>query len=620
MPNGSGEEQRRRMALVVLLAAEVASVVYAVIELINWPHLAGFARDNVAPTKLRILLSLVPWLAAVAAIAVLGFKVRSDVARDAVRLWAYRLAPLTVAWCVPGLLSRTAFEDRPLVLLLLASAAVIAVELSSKRTFEHWRVEWRVGARAAYACVGVMVVAYVALASWGSIRLHYRLYTSLFDLGMFENLLWNTLHGVHGISANREYFGEHAEFILYPLLPIYALFPRPETLLVLQSLFLGGAAVPLYLLSKRWLGSAWQPVVLVGAFLLFPAVHGPNFYDFHFLTLSIFFVLWAAYFFVRARWFAFWPAVVLALACREDVSVGAIAIGASLAALGFRRRVGIALALLGIFWFVTVKLVWMRSIGGDAFIDYYAALVPEGQRGFRGVLFTLLSNPLFVLGVFASGDKLLLALHLLVPLAFLPVRRPRNLFLLLPGLIVVGLAAGDSALTRIHFQYVAHFVPYVFVACAATLAHLEGPRRSAALLAVVFGTVIATVHFGAALRNRYKVSFHEVSFSWSDKRAERLAALRAVAELIPADARVAASDAEGAHVARRRYINGIKEGFQGADYVLYGLTSLRWGGADQLAKALKSDEYGVVTSRGEFVLLKRGAPTAGNAEELKRLP
>ena len=566
-----------------------------------------------------MLLILTTFAAAAAGAAVVILKLRNDAASAGIRRWAYRLAPLLVAWCVPGLLSRRAFAGRDLTLLLLLAGAVIAFEACSRRTFEQWVVPWKARSVAAYACVGVMIALYVTFASWASIRLHQRLFTSLFDLGMFENLFWNTTRGVHGIAANGSYFGEHAEFILYPLLPVYALFPRPETLLVLQSLFLGGSGVPLYLLAKRWLGNAWQPLILVGAFLLYPAVHGPNFYDFHFLTLSIFFVLWAVYFFSRARWRAFWPTVVLALACREDVSIGFVAIGVSLAVLGLRPRVGLALAILGIAWFGLVKLYWMRSIGGDAFVEYYAELLPKRQYGFRGVVNTLLSNPLFVLPFFATSEKLVLVLHLLVPLAFLPIRRPRNLFLFLPGLIVVGLTTGGSALTQIQFQYVAHFVPYVFVACAASLAKLERPRRSAALLAVVFGSVIATTHFGAIMRDRYKVSFHEVSFSWSDADAERLEALRSMAALIPPDARVAASDAEGAHVARRRYLNDIKEGFQGAEYVLYGLTSLRWGGKDQIVKALESGEYGVVASRGEFVVLVRGASTAANATELTRL-
>jgi hypothetical protein len=44
----SGEERRQRTAILVLLPAEAASVVHAVIELINWHRLTGLTRDNVA--------------------------------------------------------------------------------------------------------------------------------------------------------------------------------------------------------------------------------------------------------------------------------------------------------------------------------------------------------------------------------------------------------------------------------------------------------------------------------------------------------------------------------------------------------------------------------------------
>jgi hypothetical protein len=82
---------------------------------------------------------------------------------------------------------------------------------------------------------------------------------------------------------------------------------------------------------------------------------------------------------------------------------------------------------------------------------------------------------------------------------------------------------------------------------------------------------------------------------------------------------VAASDSEGAHVARRRHLHGVKEGLRNAEFVLYGLASLRWGGAGDIRQALSSGNYGVVAREGEFALLGRGAPTQGNSAELGRI-
>ena len=93
-----------------------------------------------------------------------------------------------------------------------------------------------------------------------------------------------------------------------------------------------GAALPLFLLAERWLGSAWAGLVLVLAYVAHPALHGPALYDFHFLPLCAFFLLWAAYFHaLEPGCLPFWVALVLALCAREDVAIGVCSVGAGLA-------------------------------------------------------------------------------------------------------------------------------------------------------------------------------------------------------------------------------------------------------------------------------------------------
>jgi uncharacterized membrane protein len=614
-----------RQATASLFAAESASIVYAIATVLYGRLLPALLARNVIPDGPRNALSAAGALGCVVAAAVwMRSRTWSDSELEHAHRIARTLAPLLVAWAIAPLLCLGAFHGREIDLLILTGLSVVGLEAGVRvmptRSAADKREQRASQSGWPWICVGIMVLAYAVLVSWGSIRLHDKLDTSLFDLGMFENLFWNALHGAQGLSADRMYFGEHAPLILYVLLPIYALVPRPETLLVMQSTLLGTAAIPLFLLARRCLARAWQAVVLVAAFLLYPALHGPNFYDFHFLTLSIFFVLWAACFFVFEKWWAFWIALVLALGCREDVSIGVAAVGLGLAWTRYKPRVGLVMAVVATAWFVVVKLVWMHSIASrDSFIGYYGGLVAPGQRGFYGVLVTLVSNPLYVIPQVLTREKLLLALQLLVPLAFLPVRRLKTAFLLLPGLLVIGLTTGAAALVQIHFQYVAHFVPYVFVAAVAALAPMAMKRRRAALAAVVLGSAVATVHFGALFRREYRVSFHYVTFSWTAQDAHRLDDLDSLIALIPPRASVAAGDAEGAHVARRPHLHGIKEGVRNADYILYGLASLRWGGAPQIIAALRSGKYGVVGRRGEFALLARGANTSGNVREAHRL-
>jgi uncharacterized membrane protein len=463
-----------------------------------------------------------------------------------------------------------------------------------------------------------------------SVRVHDKFLSSNYDLGLFENLFWNTLHGSNGIAMDHRYFAEHAELLVYALLPVYAAWPHTETLLALQALLMSGAALPLFLLAERWLDSAWAALVLVLAYLAHPAIHGPALYDFHFLPLSAFFLLWAAYFHAREpACLPFWIALLLALCTREDVAIGVCAVGLGLAWNTRRaasnshyrkvRRVGLQLAVLGAAWFLLVKFVWMRQFGRGSFSMYYSELMAPGDKGFGAVLLTLVSNPLYALRQLFTREKCLLALQLLVPLGFWPLRYSRAWFLLLPGLIVVGLANSSSVIPTIHLHYATHFLPYAFVAASGALAVRSRQRRLPALLGISLASLVSTLHFGAFFRTTFQTSFHALALDWSASDAELARAFERLAAQIPGDASLSAGEYEGPHLARRRTLLSLKKGCQGADYVLYSPRSLHWGGQEDVAAALQTGSYGLVARDGDLVLLARDYDPAHNLEALQLL-
>jgi uncharacterized membrane protein len=611
------------LATLAALGAEAAGVVLLVQELAGSHWLAPFiARNELASgARLRLIASLLgaAILAVVAALGYLARRSSSGWAR--LERVARVAAPLLVLWAIPPLCDGRsgAYDGREVELLLTAALVVVAVERCGRITLEALRdgrpsLPARPGRLDLSALAAVAVgLTYTVLASAASIRLHRKLLTSIYDLGLFENLLYNTLHGAHGIALTFPYFAVHAELILYPLLPFYWLVPRTETMLILQSAFLGLSTIPLFLLARHWLRNGWQAFVLTVAFALYPAVHGPNLYDFHFLTLSVFFILWAAYFLTVRRWRWFWVAVVLAMSCREDVALGLAAVGLALAALGHRRRVCLIVGVVGTLWFVTMKFLWMRSFGPATFAEYYAGLVAPGEAGFGSVLRTLISNPLFVVATVFTREKLIVALHLLVPLAFLPVRQRRTVPLLLPGFLVLGLSTSRAAILQLSFQYVCHFTPYLFIAAAVALAVRPQPRRWPALAAVLAGSIIACGQFGALRYDHVGSGFQTVSLAWTDADAEHYADMKALAAMIPPDASVSAGEHEGPHLARRRVLVTVKAGVQNAEYVFLGAPSLRWGGRAESVAALQHGSYGVVARRGRHILLRKGAPTADNA-------
>jgi len=114
--------------------------------------------------------------------------------------------------------------------------------------------------------VYVGIVAYAIALSYYTILKYYTFHTHAADLGIFAQALASTLYyhrlfyesvdvaiipkpGPIGYS----FLDVHFSPTLFLLLPIYAVYPSPTTLLIAQSVIVALGALPIYWLG-RWLG------------------------------------------------------------------------------------------------------------------------------------------------------------------------------------------------------------------------------------------------------------------------------------------------------------------------------------------------------------------------------
>jgi uncharacterized membrane protein len=409
-------------------------------------------------------------------------------------------------------------------------------------------------------------------------------------------------------------------------LPLYALWPSAETLLVLQAVLLGFAAVPLYLFAATQLPRAIA-LLIAAAYLLFAPLHGAQFYDFHWLPLAIFFHFWLFYALATdRRWLAIGSVLVLFL-LREDVAPGVALLGAVLLFTGAKPRAGAWLMLSGALWTVVNKFVLMPLAGPWWFAEMYKGLSPIGQPGWAGIATTLVGNPIYVLTTLLNARKLEYVLHLLAPLAFLPLRRSWLLPLLLPGALFTILPSWEPAFS-IWYQYSAHWVPFVFAATVLALGAIGqregGVHRAAACVALcggvlahsaVFGAVIAPSGFlgGGGVRPSYVMTPHE---------QRRYRELRRLIAMIPPSASVTSTDIEAPHVSNRRDIYAVAQDISKGDYVLVNLESLDLARTRiDLSFVLSDAAYGFLADGydGKLLLFKRGQVSPRTAEAKRRI-
>ncbi len=156
-----------------------------------------------------------------------------------------------------------------------------------------------------YTAVLLALVATYVAVSFVMASLRFTgFFTENWDFGIFQQALWSTTHGhvlfeagdyeLLGVSS---FFQVHPSFLIFVLAGIYWIAPSAYTLLAIQSLVVGLAAVPLFLLTRSITGSGRKALWVAAAFLVWLPLLSSQMYDFHleaFLPLELFgmFLFW----------------------------------------------------------------------------------------------------------------------------------------------------------------------------------------------------------------------------------------------------------------------------------------------------------------------------------------
>ncbi len=607
--------------------------------------LTPFLQGNELPMPDRMLflrLMLVGAAVALLAAGGVGYRLLSR-GRDATvvenTLWF--LSPLILLPAGPALFRYSAWKDQHQELLPVVLFGGMLCELfffqALRRTpprLVAWLEELRRDVPAivqkhwALGAILVCCTAYSVFMSFYTIRWHHKLGTAVFDLAITNNLIYGGLEGVFNHSPiifpedPGKYVANHVQTGLYAFLPIYALYPQSETLQVIQSTSLGFGALPLFLFARKRIPE-WAALVIAVCYLAYYPLHGANFYEVKTVPIAAAFLLttiWAA---DAQRWVVCWLSFTLTLLLREDMPVGLAVVGGFFLLSGHRPRAGLVMAAVATAWFVFIRFYVMDKAGQWWFPSMYKDLWAPGEQGFKSVIKTLITNPVFTLKHIIVEKKVYYLLHLLVPLMFLPARRWYLWAAFVPGAILTLLVTDYAPPTMFSFQYVMHWAPYIFVAavlCVASIAERADfgkARAQAAVLAMAFASAVLSFNYGAfAARDKGLASgYAKVTFSFTEKERQRYADLKEIIRDIPPKATVAATEHVGPHVSSRVGFYSLRRGSHGAEYLLARQQELGLDRTKQsIYLALKDNEYGVIKRIGELALMKKGADPSKNQE------
>ena len=494
----------------------------------------------------------------------------------------------------------------------------------------------------------VCVVLYAVIMCYLTLVKYYTFHATAWDLGVFSQSFYTTLNFKTLFYNNLElgsHFHVHFSPTLFLCLPFYAIYQSPVTLLVVQAIVVALGGVPLYYLARKEFGSPAYSIVFTALYLLYPALHGANLYDFHPEAFVPLFGFTAIYFFRNEKWGKYLVFLLLLLMVKEDMALVAMGIGfyglLNNAKLLLKKRFNKAMiaslltVLIGVAWlFFAFFMVsyFVRLDGYGSLWDYgYSHHTEnvygetEGKGGPLGVLSHIISNPMEMITQlsYLPSQKLIFFATLFLPLCMFAFLDIPSVLLFLPTLLEFMLASNPNY-TAIKFHYAFQLTPTIFVATANGIRKIsamcdEKPVKKRVLTHVLsimlVGTLITLLFTTPMLMQNVPLTVNE-----KDKARQRLISLIPLAD----NPHVLTQNDYFPQVSNSNYSYAYWN-TSSVDYILidicspwfkyqdpapdeyvaiYGEPKMRF---DELArKCVESGEFGLLAQAESLLLYKRG--------------
>lgn len=280
-----------------------------------------------------------------------------------------------------------------------------------------------------------------------------------FDLAVHVLSVWNILHGsIFNSILGIPFLGNHMHIILFFIAPLYAVFSHPLTLLFLQTIALGLAALPLYRLSEHLLGGNWALIISI-IYLFYPALGYTNLFEFHPTVFATFFLMLTFYYYEQKSFLKFVVFMVLSMLCQENMPLAVVMFGV-LAIFNHRKLKWIVSPIFigSLYLFIALSVMSYFNNNTIQFIAIYRHLGRSPQE----IIFNTLTEPSLLLKTLVRKESFTYLLQIFLPLSFLPLLSPAMLLPALPFFLQHMFSRRASDLT-IFYHYTAEIIPFVFI-------------------------------------------------------------------------------------------------------------------------------------------------------------
>lgn len=404
--------------------------------------------------------------------------------------------------------------------------------------------------------ISLILIYFLIFAILSCLR-HYTFQTQTWDLAVFEQSFYNTVHGhfMFNTFEKQNHFAIHFSPFLLLLIPFYFLWQNPYNLLIIQSLAIALGGLPLYLLAKQKVGQRWATLVSI-LYLFYPSLHWVNLFDFHEVPFAIPLILAAFYFLENQNYKIASLFLILTALVAENMIVAVFFIGLYLL-LFKNRKFGLTVISTSLVYFILVGKLIMPALGGGIVrLDRYAQF---GRTATEIATNIILKPGLTAQTVFTSA-KIIYLLKIFLSVAFLPLLAWQNLILLIPGLLQNLLTTLEFQFTNF-YQYDSIIIPFIFIGVIFSLEKLLRTNLSKKIILWLILILMAAGFF-------WNSPISPLNFPLQRFTNERIKAFQQILKTIPAEVSISAYTNLVPHLTQREYIYMLGQEPFLVDYVI----------------------------------------------------
>ena len=368
------------------------------------------------------------------------------------------------------------------------------------------------------------------------------------DLAFFNQAMWNMLHGsLYSSLFNKNFLGNHANFISLLFLHLYALFPNALFLVYIKIFSFCLAAIPIFLIAKEKISARWAILFMI-LYFLYPPLNYALIYEFDWENLATFLIPWVFYFYYKKNFKLFVLFSLLLLTIKENMPL-LIFMFAIHAILSRRKsKWYIFSTLSSVVWFFAAVFIFIPGFLGSKQHGYWAHYPIFSQR--LGVAVKFLFGALNMRFLY----------QLFSPLAFISFLRPDILLLGAPVFLQHMLSSQYMEHT-IYRNYASSMAPFIFISAIFAVSTLFKFRirrytRYIIAAALLICSLSAAKQFTPSLQNIFlNASNPENSRRWQ------------MLSQIPGDASVTASFVFLAELSSRNRLYALHDIYKKAHYL-----------------------------------------------------